>query len=317
MAQIPTSCQDQLNILISRGLIIDVPFQDVLKFLECNNYYRFRGYTINFCNVDPTTKTESFNGKTTFSEIKNIYDCDAVLRKNLRDLLEVNEIFLRTIYVLFLTNYSSDAYFIYDDQFFSFNQLRESKIQEVRRSVKKLTDIHKHSLIVKRYFDKNTRICKLPGWAFIEFMSFGDVSKMYESTDFNYIDYLCSSHFKFQQNSGYNYLTSWTKSLAKLRNACHHYERLYYKKFTESPPRIFKDPLFSLIYNMNTSNNQELFSLVVISVIMCPDPLVVQSFIKSITALKNQYPNIDFNLAYGFPSDWDTILNSLSGFIIK
>jgi abortive infection bacteriophage resistance protein len=317
MADVPKTSQEQLDILISRKLVIDVPNDQVKSFLEQNNYYRFRGYFINFCKIDPVSSNEEFDGVTTFSDIRDIYECDSLFRRSIRDLLEVNEIFLRTVYTYFFSNYSKDAYFLYDDQYFYFNALRDSKIHNVRKSVKRLIDFQSKSLIVKRYTDKVTKICKLPSWAFIEFMTFGDISQLYEATDSNFVEILNHDHFRFAPGAAHNYLTSWTKSLAKLRNICHHYERLYSKDFLETPPKIFNDHVFQYHYNMNTHNSTKLFSIILISVILCPDKNVVQSFISSINALILKYPKINFDQAYGFPSDWETIIRNLSGYLIK
>lgn len=317
MAQIPTTTQHQLNILKGRGLVIDVPECEVESFLQRNNYYRFRGYLINFYVKDPSSGDDIFNGTTKFSEIRSAYDCDASLRRAIRDVLEVNEIYLRTIYVLFFSNYLGNAYFFYSDNIFRFNDIRESKIQNVRSNIKKLVSKHSHSLIIKRYTDPISQICKLPSWAYIEFMSFGDVSMIYEATESNYIKFLNQSHFKFPNQMSHQFLLSWTRSLAKFRNVCHHYERLYYVNLQETPPKIFTNSRFDSIYKMTLQNITKPFSYIVISVSLCPDADMVKNLIHAIKELIKTYPSIDFEQAYGFPTNWELILNSLNGYFLQ
>jgi len=315
MALIPKSTKEQLQTLKDKNLVIDIDDSDVELFLEHNNYYRLRGYMTYFYTTDPVTSNEVFNGITTFSDIKNTYECDALLRRSLRDLLEVNELSLRTIYVLYFANYYSNAYFFYEDSPFKFNDLRESKIHKVRESIKRMISSYSHSPIIRRYTIGDT--CRLPSWAFIEFMTFGDISIIYEATKDPLIKQLNNNHFNFPSNLSYNFLTSWIKSLNKLRNVCHHHERLFYKNFIVTPPKAYSDPFFKSIYEMNASNIGTLFTHIVISVCLCPNKEIVSHFIDSVEYLQLKFDSIDFQSAYGFPTNWNDILQSLSGYFIK
>ena len=81
---------EQINILKSRGLIVDDEKQAV-KFLARVNYYRFSGYAKLFY-----ASKDSFKERVKFSDIISAYYFDCELRNLLNEIMADIEISLRT-----------------------------------------------------------------------------------------------------------------------------------------------------------------------------------------------------------------------------
>ena len=78
----PTTYQEQLDILKSRGIIIDDPNQ-CIAVLETVNYYRFTAYFLPFKRSDG-----QYCENTQFSRVYRIYEFDRKLRSVLFAALE-------------------------------------------------------------------------------------------------------------------------------------------------------------------------------------------------------------------------------------
>jgi abortive infection bacteriophage resistance protein len=91
----PLSVADQLQLLTSRGLIINdsKTAEHYLKFIS---YYRFCGYGIEFENT-PSDSEKRYQKGTTFEQILDCYVFDRKLRLLVIDAIERIEIAIRTI----------------------------------------------------------------------------------------------------------------------------------------------------------------------------------------------------------------------------
>ena len=86
----PTTFEEQLSLLKSRGLIIDNE-DKCIEILRSTNYYRLSAYLLPFKQSDDT-----FFSDTTFEKVYRIYEFDRKLRALLFSVIEEIELFLRT-----------------------------------------------------------------------------------------------------------------------------------------------------------------------------------------------------------------------------
>ena len=86
----PTTFEEQLNLLKSRGLIVDND-DKCLEILRSTNYYRLSAYLLPFkqCN-------DTFFSGTTFEKVYRIYEFDRKLRSLLFSVIEEIELFLQS-----------------------------------------------------------------------------------------------------------------------------------------------------------------------------------------------------------------------------
>ncbi len=309
MAVKPTSLHSQLKLLKDRHLIIDKDEEYILKFLEQNNYYRIRGY---FDHLYENEKQDSFINGSSFSYIQNIYEFDSTLRLIINHFIEDIEIFTRSIFAHYFSLSLNDAFFLYNDDIFHFNEYG-SKVEKVRTNLNRYIHNHKKSKIVKHYTIDDK--CLLPIWASIEFLSFGDISMLYQSVQRQYSKEFLSKYFKIDQRNVSLILNSWLFSLTKLRNISHHFERLFDIKLKESPPKLYSITNLNHLYSMTSDNQMSLFSHVFIASLINPKSESIDKFIEGIIKLQIEYPNVSLE-NYGFPCNWENILRYSISYLV-
>lgn len=315
MSDIPKSVNDQFSILVEKELNIDIDEIDVKLFLEKNNYYRFRGYFIDFLVNDIETGKEIFKKGTRFSYLRDLYLCDSEMRLSISRIIESVELYLKSIYALHMSNSLNNAYFFYDDNYF-FEMNGKRKINTVRNNLNDYINKNSKSPIIKRYTDTHTNISTLPIWAIVELISFGDISILYENTLKKYILDLNKEYFLFS-NRNLNLLISWIRSTCKLRNTCHHYDRLYKNHFLETPPAITYNSQLNADCLIDQNQQQTLFYNVLVSSMICPTPEIIDTSLSFFKDLQIKYDTIDFKIAYGFPSNWEYLLKQYSCYFVN
>ncbi len=281
----PLTLEEQVELLISRGLIInDTNF--AIKILSRINYYRLSAYSLSLRDNDV------FNKGTTFEQIYQLYEFDAKLRHLMLDIIESLEIKFRTEIAYYLAMEHGAMSYL-DKNIFHNPQYHHRFSEDFNRE----KELQANSAFVahhNRAYDG-----KMPIWVAIELFSFGMLSKFYNNfkqTDKN--KFVCSYLNKpryFQ-----NYLSSWLKSLVEIRNICAHYGRIYNRALNSSPkvPREFTMPKQSY---------KKLFPVILITVLSIDNYKMSTSFIINIKTLIEQYDVVDINLL-GFPANWENIL---------
>ena len=88
----PMSYEEQLNKLISHGIIVE-DREQAIAILKQINYYRFTGYALQF-RVEPDDS--AYTEGTSFERVYNLYIADERLRDLFRMYIEKAEVYYRT-----------------------------------------------------------------------------------------------------------------------------------------------------------------------------------------------------------------------------
>ena len=209
--------EQQLNILIQRGLIInDKDF--ALKALKEVNYYRLEGYWYSYyCNTPGNPHT--FYPGTTFEDIWRQYCFDKELRSLVFNAISTIEIAFRTQFAYELGKvYGAFPFKKKNFKFASiaeWNKSRRKLKQDIDSSKEKFVQHHKDT-----YKEK-----LLPIWAMVEIMSFGELSVWYDKHLKDSIKNQIAKHFGLPMHI----FTSWVRNLSLVRNICAHHSRLWNK----------------------------------------------------------------------------------------
>lgn len=292
----PMSYEEQLNKLISRGIVVDDK-ENALNVLKRVNYYRFAGYALQF-RVKPEDST--YIEGTSFNSIYNLYVVDERLRDVFRMYIEKAEIYYRTqiAYGFAMRKCTKPPY---DQHYEKDNFYNKSGYDEVIESFKREKNYYKDSLIVKHH--KNKYDSKMPLWVMVELMSFSNLSKLYSSMYFSEKDAIAQA-IGISKTTLENHL----HCLSVLRNKCAHAARLYNTKF--NPPAKFA-PAF-LKKNPGVKNNS-LFAYVLVLLKRLPDEKSKCELIEAIKIVMEQFEeDIDMTLI-GFPKNYVNILNNNIG----
>lgn len=105
----PTTLDEQVELLKSRGVIIDSV--NAASILESVNYYRFCGYGLYFEEYDQgNNRLNRFKKGTTFSQIHALYLWDECLKQLLQKYLGIFEILFRSVLNYSLVTDSQDPF---------------------------------------------------------------------------------------------------------------------------------------------------------------------------------------------------------------
>lgn len=278
--------QQQIEILIQRGMTIDVDAEHYLKHL---NYYRLSGYWLPF---QQDKITHQFYEKTHFSDVLNLYMFDRDFRLLLLDAIERIEVSVRTQWAYYFSQkYGPHAYLnchlSNNLQWHAQNLLSLEKERE--RSDEQFIE----------HFNNNNDMP--PIWAVCEVMSFGLLSRWLKSLKPS----CCKNVIGKSYGLDYSVLVSFIEHLAYLRNLCAHHSRVWNRKMTKTMKVPQSKPM-NLIKCFNNDNNsvRKIYNtLVMIQYllnIICPENHFKTRLIKLLSDHKIEYK------AMGFPENWKT-----------
>lgn len=294
----PATFDEQIKILReSHHMQID-DITDAKSFLSQCNYYRFSGYAISFRN---DSLGKSYCPNTKFSTVKAIYQFDAELRSLLHSYLEKVEIFARTqiSYWFSIQRNKTPPYTAHYDE----AQFKNKKqIQEIHSCLKKeecrngdIPYVQHHK---KKYNDK------MPLWVMVGLLSFGNLSKLYNSMYYSEKTSIASG-----MGTTVPILKNHLLCLSKLRNKCAHYSRLYGEDVLYNPPAML--PPFFLKYNPTVKTNT-LFAYLLILIKRQPTREDKKRLSNElISVIKKYEDHISFK-QIGVPDNYKDVLNFIS-----
>lgn len=280
---------EQLDLLIDKGLILDINKEEALSFLTENNFYRLLGY-LDYClkNYD----------RVTFNKLKEIYIFDFDLRRILNDLLEEAEIITKT-QIAYNLSLNLSPYFYLDETCFYNNDYQRfflDKVEEVKV---------KNTLL---YNSKNYIGELIPIWVLVEAISFGTISKMFSNLNNKYKSFVCgkTNYYKYH----YKAFQSYLYTSVQLRNICAHRGRLYGIRLNANPSLSHQDKILfeRHSYPIKTSGSTcSIFIAIYSALRLLNDESSRKGYINKLSSLFNQYKDLDVK-PLGFYNNWKPVL---------
>ena len=285
----PISCEDHINLLIGRGLIV----KDIYKaksYIANIGYYRLTGYMYHLQTADGT---HTFKKNVTFDDVLDHYRFDKALRNLLSDYLERIEVAIRAM----LTDTFSVKY-----GFFWYNNVdlyADSRVYErINHEISNRFGTAQEQF-VKAFKSKYTSEKHPPCNMALELLSFGKLSRLYEG--------LMNGPEKQEIARNLNLvsplLSSWLTHLTNVRNVCAHHSRLWNRLFTANQPQIPSKKRFRFPADIPDNFRSTLYGVVSIMDRLLKKINPENQFIVKLTALIDKFPTI--NTRYmGFPEQW-------------
>lgn len=305
------SYQEQIELLKSRGLVIDDENFALLKLKEENYYNIINGYKSLFVVQNDNDK---FVAGTTFEEIYELYDFDRILRNILfKQILKVESILRSLISYNFSEKYGNDNYLKLDN----FETLKGSgctqrkyqeRIEQIQTLIANLQNDISRAISKKDYI--NHYILKhgfVPLWVLVNAITLGRLSQFYS---------LMKQSIRVKVSKNWNIkeedLNQYIKTLAFYRNLCAHDERVYNSICNQDIPNtdIHKKLLISVINDRYVNGKNDLFSLIIVLKILLPTDDFnnmcnkIDGRMRSLTQKLTHIDSRDVFKAMGFPSNW-------------
>ncbi|MCO1604029.1 Abi family protein [Desulfosporosinus nitroreducens] len=282
----PTTYQEQISILKSRGMGIPVDSQaeDVLKRV---NYYRLSAYMLTL------KENNKFYDGVTFEDVYHIYEFDKRLRNMIIEVLEGIEIAFRTHIAYELAHKYGPL--SYQDSV-CFRDLTYH--QEMLKCIQQDVDQRQDELFIRHHIHKYDG--NFPIWVVIEVMSFGQLSKMFKNLKSEDQKLIAD---KYYNSIPYTFIQNWLYVFSNVRNICAHYGRLYDRNL-KIKPRLYK--AFADKFPDN-----KIFSVMYVMGKLCLNKVEWRAFVNNLVGLVEQYEGVDLE-RLGFPKEWYNELRLLT-----
>lgn len=284
----PTSFDDQVNILIQRGMTVSDK-EEAKTYLQHLNYYRLSGYWLPF---EASRNPHHFHPGTDFDQVIDLYRFDRELRLLVMDAVERVEVSVRTQWAYHLAHqYGPHAHLdsgLFDDQN-RYLRTIGSLASEIGRS----REVFIQHLVAT--YDETTP----PLWAIVEVISFGQLSQFYANLKLRQDRKRIADVYDLDERV----LGSFLHQINTVRNTCAHHSRLWNRSFTMQLIIPDKRPV-ALKQNFNhaPAAAKKIYNpLVMLAYLqdrICPD----HHFKMKLRSLFGHH-HIN-EQAMGFPTDW-------------
>lgn len=274
----------QLDLLRQRGLTVRDPDR-ALRWLRSVSYYRLSAYFL------PFKDGEQFRSEADFNDIAGLYIFDRKLRLLVLDAIERIEVAIRTSVTYEIghaygtfghtdpTNFAPD---------FDHPRFMNELLDEEGRA-KEAFALH----FRQQYAEEP----HLPVWMATELLSFGTVSKLYQSLDPKLRQRIASPYKVDAQ-----FLASWLHMLTYARNVCAHHKRLWNRHLAIKP----RFPSRSLAWPHQVPDNERLYAVLVVLRHMMTVNSPNSKWVERLHGLLAAHPTVPQS-AMGFPGGWEKL----------
>lgn len=232
-----TTIEEQINILVSRGLALDHAVAD--QWLRNIGYYRLSGYLYPYrATTDPQNieRLDKFARGANLDDVVRLYEFDRKLRTLIHDGIERVEVTLRSHLSYLIGSHSALAYqdhTMFRPSFDHREWLRAARARANRA--------RRYSEPIRHHETKYGG--ELPIWVLTEVLDFADVSKLYDGLHVkeqwtiavqlgvNIDDSVLSTNQRAKARKAHP-LARWFEHLTVLRNTCAHHTRVWNRSFT-------------------------------------------------------------------------------------
>jgi abortive infection bacteriophage resistance protein len=291
----PTSVFEQLNLLISRGLIIDKEDR-VIRYLNQISYYRLSAYFMPY-----QSGKNQFNSDTNFDLILDTYKFDRKLRLLVFDSIERIEVAIRAQMINVLcknhnTSHWQDDKKIFKEPYENKKGFRIDFFDDFQKIIDKNCMTKNPEVFIQHYNGKYRYPKHPPSWMCVELLTIGELSRLYKGLKLNsdkqdIADYFHLHHIVFE---------SWLHTLTYVRNICAHHSRLWNRDFAIKP-QILRKPIQKWVSTEFNINNRVFFLLCILKYLLFAanpnnnlKPKLIQLFAK--------FPQVPIKYI-GIPSD--------------
>lgn len=289
----PTTYADQVNLLISRNLMIEDPAL-AEKELSLKNYYRLMGYAYHYYDWQNGTYSKTL----TFNKLLKYYDADDDLRLLILSYLNRIEVEIKTRIANSLSLYHGNGTCYLDRGFYKSNDAFYKNLALFRKETTKNRD----KRFIKHHIQKYNGV--LPFWVIVEILTFGSVSKLYQNMSAKNKKTI-TSQFNIKK---IEVLESWFQSLSTVRNTCSHCNRLFKNKIAITPQN----------YSSCSFDDQckyTLFNTLRLIVLLSTCDNIELSLIDDIEKFEERHTEIDLEKDYYFPAYWKSDLTALASLL--
>lgn len=298
----PLKFDKQIELLKSRGMILDMDKGEIKKHLSNYGYYRISAYSNMFRKSDSEKKIklDDFQDGTLFSEIIDLYEFDSKLRNHIMRGIEKIEISLRTNITYTLSTQTDNAFIQYDENIYHGNFLKYDDPQSPQQNYRKwMEKIEKQITdssdeFINHYKKEYKNFPKLPLWMFTEILTIGELSFFFKGLNNNYKREIAEGFRSFH----YKALVPFFHRLSITRNICAHHGRLWNREIATTG--YLKQPGWE-----NINDTRFFFTVVVMVKLLESRNLLDNWYDILIKIIAPKLKVKKYRKQLGFPDNWE------------
>lgn len=291
----PLLYTDQMKLLTGRGLTItDVHAAEL--YLQHISYYRLSAYMLPF-----QARKDTFNARTRFEDIIDLYVFDRELRLLVLDAIERIEIAVRS-QVIYQMSHKYGAHWQDNAALFKppvkhGHRMTPDYYAEIQQIISEHSNGRTPEVFIEHYKKKYTTPVTPPSWMSIELLSIGQLSRLYKGLRANNDRRELANHFGLHSTV----FESWLHTLTYCRNICAHHARLWNRDLAIQPEILLKPRLPWIAPTYNNNKRSYYFLCILKYFLLTVNPQ--GHFYRKTCQLIAGHPNVPLQFM-GFTKDW-------------
>lgn len=289
----PLTYQEQIELLIARGMLIDNHGR-ARRLLTHLNYYRLVAYWLPF---EQDHATHTLKPGTTFDLVAEHYIFDRELRLLVMDAIERLEVSLRAQWAYHLAHtygphaHLNPAIFKPDNKKWNHSD----NVTSLKDSVRKSSET-----FIKHY--RNTYDEALPPlWVVCEIMTFGQLSRWYANLKHGYDRNAIAAVYDMDETN----LVSFIHNLSVIRNYCAHHSCLWNRE-SSIAWRLPNYRPYPLLSNLNRIDGKHLYNTLATLAYFMDILNPGHHWKHRLGELFRQHPSVK-ECQMGFPDNWSEL----------
>lgn len=211
-----TTIEEQIKILIDRGMNLDLGEEKVKEVLEDIGYFRLGFYCFPFEISYPNTKERNhkYTQDAKISNVIKLYYLDDELRNILLKYINRIEINFRTKIIYEVSNKYKDS----NTWFVDPAVMEKEFIDYFNRKIY-TENFKKHNKIIKLHHKKYNDDKYAPAWKTLEFMTFGSIFEMFKKIKDETIKEKIAKKYDINSLKTFE---NYIRGIIEIRNKCAH-----------------------------------------------------------------------------------------------
>lgn len=301
----PLTYEQQIELLINRGLIVDDK-ERAIRLLGHISYYRLSAYMLPFKKLENNNYLNQFKEGTRWDDVYNLYLFDRKLRLLVFDAIERIEISIRTQITYQLSHKYGSHWQMNADIFKLNTRTKNGKIitidvhKELCQHINEQLKSNQTETFVQHYINIYDTPVMPPSWMCTEIMYFNQLSRICMSlksrkdlVDIANVYSLPPAQF-----------CSWLHTINYVRNLCAHHSRLWNRDFNIVPQKLNFSKKLHWISNTKCVQSKKTYYFLCIINYILQTVSPTSNFKNRLCDLLGEYRNVVELRYMGFPTNW-------------
>ncbi len=293
--KLPSSIDEQLNILRRRGMVIDNESM-AREFLSEHYFYRFLNYSVPFFATKSANNDKRYVERTKFSDVLRVYNFDSKLRLLILEYIEQIEISVKTQFIHLSWKYG--PHFYLNRKLFKDRKIYNDSLERIEYQTRVSSD-----LLINEYLVRYDSPDIPPIWSAVEMMSIGQFAKWYTNLKSEDDKEEIAKHYKLH----HTVLQAILENFTLIRNYSAHYARIWNRHYDFS--FCIRDEKYKLIHDLLCEDGDSIYIILLLMTYMLNELEVSDRFVQDLTNMINKYQiNVS---SMGFASNWQDVFKEV------